>query len=214
MRGELETEQTATYWTQVPLTIAALSYPAGLLHRRSLRAASPLFGADSHCFELQLELQLTDSNYPKPSVAPRYIIVWCPPASCGRRNCAEFNLSIGQVDTPISSTGCTCLGQYVTHPQEENKEIGITFLNPPSETRRVRQDICFYDFKSDRDSSNSELSFLSGCLIKAGISHSPYCLPILEDRTYGFMHFPKAFVGCEFIWPVVIHRQHYLIYWK
>ena len=36
MRGELETEQTATYWPQVPLTIAALlSYSAGLLIRGS-----------------------------------------------------------------------------------------------------------------------------------------------------------------------------------
>ena len=34
VRGELETEQTATYWLQVPLTIAALlSHSAGLLNR-------------------------------------------------------------------------------------------------------------------------------------------------------------------------------------
>ena len=36
VRGELETEQTATYWPQVPLTIAALlSHSAGLLNRGS-----------------------------------------------------------------------------------------------------------------------------------------------------------------------------------
>ena len=36
VRGELETEQTATYWPQVPLTIAALlSYSAGLFNRGS-----------------------------------------------------------------------------------------------------------------------------------------------------------------------------------
>ena len=43
VRGKLETEQTATYWPQVPLTIAALlSHSAGLLNRGSLRAASHL----------------------------------------------------------------------------------------------------------------------------------------------------------------------------
>ena len=36
VRGELETEQTASYWPQVPLSLAALlSYSAGLLNRRS-----------------------------------------------------------------------------------------------------------------------------------------------------------------------------------
>ena len=36
VRGELETEQTATYWPQVPLTIAALlSHSTGLLNRGS-----------------------------------------------------------------------------------------------------------------------------------------------------------------------------------
>ena len=50
VRGELETEQTATYWPQVPLTIVApLSHSAGLLNQGSLRAASPLSGAGSHC---------------------------------------------------------------------------------------------------------------------------------------------------------------------
>ena len=33
----------------------------------------------------------SNSNRFKPSVAPGYIIVWHPPASCGRRNCTEFN---------------------------------------------------------------------------------------------------------------------------
>ena len=36
VRGELETEQTATYWPQVPLTIATLlSHSAGLLNQGS-----------------------------------------------------------------------------------------------------------------------------------------------------------------------------------
>ena len=102
VRVEFETEQTATYWHQVPLTIAALPFhSAGRLNRGSL---SPLSGAGSHCLELQLELQLqltptaTDSNNLKPSVAPGYIIVWPPPASCGRRICTEFIPSTGQGD--------------------------------------------------------------------------------------------------------------------
>ena len=58
VRGELETEQTATYWPPVPLTIAALlSHSAGLLNRDSW-GPSLLLGASSHC----LELQQTDSS--------------------------------------------------------------------------------------------------------------------------------------------------------
>ena len=60
----------------------------------------------------------TDSQ---TTVAPGYIIVWRPPASCGRRNCTDFNPSTGQGDTSLSSIGCTCFlidgwveGQYVT----------------------------------------------------------------------------------------------------
>ena len=61
--GVLETEQTATYWHQLPLSMAALcSHSAGLLNRGSLRAATPLTGAGSHCFERQLELQLTQTG--------------------------------------------------------------------------------------------------------------------------------------------------------
>ena len=61
--GELETEQTATYWPQVPLAIATLlSHSAGLLNRGSMKAASPLFGAGSHWLELQLEVQLTPTD--------------------------------------------------------------------------------------------------------------------------------------------------------
>ena len=62
VRGELETEQTATYWPQIPLVIAALlPHSAGLLNQGP-EGPSPLSRAGSHCLELQLELQLTDSN--------------------------------------------------------------------------------------------------------------------------------------------------------
>ena len=58
VRDELETEQTAAYWPQVPLYLAALlSHSAGLLNRESW-GSSPLLGAGSYC----LELQQTDSN--------------------------------------------------------------------------------------------------------------------------------------------------------
>ena len=75
------------------------------------------------CLELVLTASNSNCNWLqlKPSVAPGYIIVWHPPASCGRRNCTEYNPSTGQGDTPIPSTGCTCFlidgwveGQYVT----------------------------------------------------------------------------------------------------
>ena len=68
---------------------------------------------------------LTNSNC--LSVAPGYIIVWHPPASCGRRICTKFNPSTCQGYILISSTGCTCWsidgwveGQYVTETKSEN----------------------------------------------------------------------------------------------
>ena len=48
VRGELETEQTTTYWTQVFLTIAALlPHSTGLLNRGP-EGPSPLSGAGTH----------------------------------------------------------------------------------------------------------------------------------------------------------------------
>ena len=122
VRGELETEQTATYWPQVPLNVAALLlHSAGLLNRGP-EGPSPLSGAGSHSAG-NCDWNWTATRTPtlKPSVAPGYIIVWHPPASCGCRMCTEFNSSTGQGDIPIFSTGCTCFlidgsveGQYVT----------------------------------------------------------------------------------------------------
>ena len=89
VRGELETEQTATYGTQVPLTIAAhLSHSAGPALQGVLRVQA-----------LYWELVLTASNCNSNSnkldsnSGTGYIINCRPPASRGRRNCTEFNPS-------------------------------------------------------------------------------------------------------------------------
>ena len=47
-------------------------------------------------------------NWSKPSVAPGYIIVWHPHASCERTHQPNSTTSTGQGDIPMSSTGCTC----------------------------------------------------------------------------------------------------------
>ena len=50
-------------------------------------------------------------NSSQPSVAPGYIIVWHPPASCGHTHLPpspNSTTSTGQGDIPISSNGCTC----------------------------------------------------------------------------------------------------------
>ena len=54
VRCELETEQTATYWLQIPLSIAAfLPHSAWLLNQGS-EGPSPLLGAGFNCLQLQL----------------------------------------------------------------------------------------------------------------------------------------------------------------
>ena len=83
-------------------------------------------GSGSHGFELQ---QLTPNcklkNFP---VAPGYIIVWHPPASCERHICTQFNPSTVKVilwylrpDAPVIYTGKFLIrvlgrvgGQYAT----------------------------------------------------------------------------------------------------
>ena len=77
--------ETATYWPQVPLTIAAfLPHSAGLLNRGSWEPKPSVWS----WFSLRLLISNWNSNSSsnclKPSVAPGYIIVWHPPASCGR----------------------------------------------------------------------------------------------------------------------------------
>ena len=56
----------------------------------ALRAASPQSETDSHAGILSPRLWLQLTELP---IAPGYIIVWHPPASCERHICTEFNLS-------------------------------------------------------------------------------------------------------------------------
>ena len=80
VRGDSETEQTATYWPPVPLSLAALlSRSAQLLNRGS-------WGPIALIWVLVLStayyLPLDCAQLPGLPVAPGYIIVWHPPASC------------------------------------------------------------------------------------------------------------------------------------
>ena len=60
------------------------------------------------CPQLTPTASGTRTDWPKPSVAPGYIIVLRPPASCGRTHLPNSTMSTGQGDIPMSSTGCTC----------------------------------------------------------------------------------------------------------
>ena len=93
VRGELETEQTATYWPQVPLSLAA-----PLLILLGCSTGGP--EGPALCWELVLTASNCNSIFNcnwlqliQFSVAPGYIIVWHPPASCERRICTEFSPS-------------------------------------------------------------------------------------------------------------------------
>ena len=98
--------QTATYWPQVLLTIAALLSHSGWARSPPSAAGSQfsiLSPTDSNCN--------WNSNWLKLSVAPGYIFVWCPPASCGRTHLPpslNSTTSTGQGDILIYSIGCTC----------------------------------------------------------------------------------------------------------
>ena len=121
VRGELETEQTATYWPQVPLTIAALfSHSTGLLNRGSW-GPKPSAGS---WFSLPRAATRTPTNWPQLTRTVcgtglyNCLISTCFPwASHLHRiqpvHCQGYIL--------MSSTGCTCSlidswveGQYVT----------------------------------------------------------------------------------------------------
>ena len=78
--------KTATYWPPVPLFLAALlSRSAGLLNR-----------GPEGWFSLPWTATI-DSKLTELPVAPGYIIVWHPPASCERHICTQFNPSTVKV---------------------------------------------------------------------------------------------------------------------
>ena len=83
VRGELETEQTATYWLQVPLSLAAfLSHTAELLNQRS-------WG-------------------PKPSAVSWFSQSWTPTCFPWASQSHWIQPVHGQGYIMISSTGYTC----------------------------------------------------------------------------------------------------------
>ena len=76
----------------------------------------PLDLTTASCPQLIPTATGTDSNWLKPSVAPGYIFVWHPPASCGRTHLPpspNSTTSTGQGDILISSTGCTCFADLL-----------------------------------------------------------------------------------------------------
>ena len=87
VRGELETGTNCYILTQSPSDYSSTSFASwlGCLTVGHWGPQALSLQADSHAGILfpnwlQLELEL---NWPKPFVAPGYIFVWHPPASCG-----------------------------------------------------------------------------------------------------------------------------------
>ena len=110
VRGELETGQTSIYWPQIPLSLAAF-----FLVPLGCSTGGPESPAHSGSW---FSLHHLISNSLKLSVTPGYIIVWHPPASCGRHICTQFNPSTVNVipwylrpDAPIIYTGASLIWQ-------------------------------------------------------------------------------------------------------
>ena len=94
VRGELETEQTTTYWPPSSSVFSSTSFSfCWATQSGVLRAHSPLLGAGS----LYSILSPTDSKLTELPVAPGYITVWHPPAFRERRICTQFNPSTVKV---------------------------------------------------------------------------------------------------------------------
>ena len=127
VRGELETEQTATYWSQVPPSLTALLSHSAACSTGVPEGPSPLMGASSHCLELQLELQLqlTPTNSTLRSTG----LYHCLTSTCllWASHLHPIQPVHGQGYILMSSTGCTCFlidgsaeGQYVTSWRSSN----------------------------------------------------------------------------------------------
>ena len=110
MRGELETGTDCYILTQSSSNHSSTSF-ASWLGCSTMGHWGPKPSVWSW-FSLHWHpISHSNWNWPKLSVAPGYIIVSCPPASCGRTHLPpspNSTTSTGQGDIPISSTGCTC----------------------------------------------------------------------------------------------------------
>ena len=137
--------QTATYWLQVLLTIAALLSRLGWAAQPWVTGGpSPPSGAGSHSGISSPTG--TGTDWHKPSVAPGYIFVWHPPVSCGRTHLPlspNSTTSTGQGDIPISSTGCTCF-----------TVLPLIYTGASLDWRLGRGSICYSTTELDSDNKN------------------------------------------------------------
>ena len=126
VRVELETEQNCNILTPSTSGYSSITFSfSWAAQPRALMAASPQSGAGSHAGILSPNLWLQLTELP---VTPGYIIVWLPPASCGRHICTQLNPSTVKIipwylrpDAPVIYTGAFLIwqlgrvwGQYVT----------------------------------------------------------------------------------------------------
>ena len=129
--------QTATYWPKVLLTIAVLlSHPGWAAQPWVTEGPRPLFVVGSHSAGI---LSANGTHWPKPSVAPGYIIVCRPPDSCGCTHLPpspNSTTSTGQGDIPISSTGYTCFAV-----------LRLIYTSASLDWRLGRGSICYIDWK-------------------------------------------------------------------
>ena len=101
VRGELETRIDC----YILIIAALLSHPGWAAKPWVTEGPRSLSGAGFPSAGILSQTQ-TQTGYPKPSVAIGYIIVWHPPASCGRTNLPNSTTFTGQGDIPLSSTWC------------------------------------------------------------------------------------------------------------
>ena len=119
-------------------------------------AAQPgVLRAQALCWELVLTA--SNSNQLTPTVAPGYIIVWCPHASHGCRNCTKFNPSTVKViswylqpDAPVS---WLTAGSMVS--------TAILYQVLQSNTNNLHTGIWYHVFLSNRNNFHTVLWFQS-----------------------------------------------------
>ena len=155
VRGELETEQTATYWPPVPLSLAALlSCSAGLLNWGS-------WGPIALCWVLVLStasyLQLTRTTTNGTSCRTGLYHCLMPTCFLWASHLHPIQPIHSQGYTLISSTRCTCSlidgwveGQYVT-----KCDISIQYLDKPK----------FQSFATFNYLFTDKLSIIIWCLL-------------------------------------------------